>query len=41
MNGEELMHSEYTISPDGKIMTDTGSPAKVNEPFKEVWNKQS
>ena len=40
LKGEPLIYIEYIVSPDGKTMTDIGSSAKVNEPFKEVWNKQ-
>ena len=40
INGIEAYHSTMTVSPDGKKMTEVGTPAKTNEPFTSVWIKQ-
>jgi len=40
MKGVPILQIEYRVSPDGTTMIDTGSTAKGNEPFREIWKRQ-
>lgn len=40
IKGKAIFKATYTVSDDGKTLTENGSPAAVNEPTKAVYNRQ-
>jgi hypothetical protein len=39
-NGKPLFQLSFTVSDDGKTLTETGGPVGVNEKFKAVYDRQ-
>jgi hypothetical protein len=39
-DGKDMYKTSLTASADGKTLTESGSAATVNEPFKVVYEKQ-
>jgi hypothetical protein len=39
-NGKPLMMLSFTVSDDGKTLTETGGPVGVSEKFKAVYDRQ-
>jgi hypothetical protein len=40
IKGKPIFKGTYTVSDDGKTITETGGPVAVNEPTKAVYNRQ-
>lgn len=39
-NGKPLFRGTYTVSPDGRTLTDVARPVAVNEPYTAVYERQ-
>jgi uncharacterized OB-fold protein len=39
-DGKPLVQETYKVSQDGRVLTVTGSPVAVNEPYTEVYERQ-
>jgi len=39
-NGKTLYQETYTVSADGKVLTEAGSPVGVSEKYKVVYDRQ-
>jgi hypothetical protein len=40
IKGKPIFKATYTVSEDGKTLTEIGSPVAVNELTKAVYNRQ-
>lgn len=40
LNGKPIFKLSFTISDDGKTLTETGGAIAVNEKFKAVYDRQ-